>query len=686
MFTSPVIASTFASLSVNSAQQSLTREVEIPSARKPRLAMTRGTLLLSIAVLLAVVLVIYHSALRLNFYGDDYSFLEIAGRSSLAQYLAFYFDPRLQTGWYRPLQGMVFGIAWVLFGGNPVGYHLVNVLVHLANCWLLFALVAAISRRWRVAFLSALIYAGLPLYGVAVLWPGDADFLLTFFYLSSILCWVWHLQQRRVAFYVLSFIFFLLALLTKEFGVTLPVMLFLVDRLLLPQSVIARHLAVRNRTYDSAEPILRFAQDRHSVGCLAVCAGRLCDVVAAISIASVSALLRRYAPFLIVYALYLPLEYYIQSRSVLTNMYGYGIADHVLSNFVQYLAWLAFPWGVPEPFNYLWLVTVVLLGGFITLTKKNAALVFLGSAAVLAFLPVTLFPWFFTRYLYLAVMVTAIVIAALVNRAVTQRARARWFAPGASVALALIIFGNGLGVANVIADFAELGRQTRVPFRDISQNHFTFPDDTYLYFVNPPTITSQLSGMFFLRYGAGVHVASDESGNRRANLRAHANAYVIYFDEQRRTRELPVETELSIATHPALPVNFAASLQLEGYELARANVQRDQPVVLLLYWRGVTRIENDYIVVAQLIDTNGKVIAQCEQTPRRGQAPTSAWLPGTPVVDAIQLPIPNDALPGAYRLEIALYDAVTRQRVAIVDARGSAMTDRVVIEPLRVLE
>jgi hypothetical protein len=197
----------------------------------------------SLAVLAAVVLVTYHAALRLNFYGDDYSFLEIAGRSSLAQYLAFYFDPRLQTGWYRPLQGMLFGIEWVLFGGNAVGYHLVNVLVHLANVLLLFALVQTVSQKWRVAFLSALVYAGLPLYGVAVFWPGDADFLLTFFYLSSLLFWVVHLQQGKRRFFILSFLFFLLALLTKEFGVTLPVMLFLVDRLLLPRSVIASTFA-----------------------------------------------------------------------------------------------------------------------------------------------------------------------------------------------------------------------------------------------------------------------------------------------------------------------------------------------------------------------------------------------------------------------------------------------------------
>jgi hypothetical protein len=55
-------------------------------------------------------------------------------------------------------------------------------------------------------------------------------------------------------------------------------------------------------------------------------------------------------------------------------------------------------------------------------------------------------------------------------------------------------------------------------------------------------------------------------------------------------------------------------------------------------------------------------------------------------VDAIQLSAPNDIPLGTYRLEIALSDPATRQRVAIVDARGSVIADRVVIEYVRVIE
>ncbi|MCI0475936.1 MAG: hypothetical protein L0Y55_06785, partial [Anaerolineales bacterium] len=326
-----------------------------------------------------------------------------------------------------------------------------------------------------------------------------------------------------------------------------------------------------------------------------------------------------------------------------------------------YLAALAFPWGLPSPLDFIWLAVAIFLLGYFLLAKRDVRLLFLCLTAILAFLPVTPFPWFFTRYLYLAVMASAIVIALLFDWTVQRRVP--WIALSAPAALALmIVVGNAFGVANAAAEFAELGRQTRVPFRDISQRHATFSDDTYLYFVNPPTITSQLSGMFFLRYGAGVRVASNESGNQRANLRDHANAYVIYFDEDRRTRELPVEKQLSIETRPAPPVDFSALVRLESYELARANVTREQSIALILYWRAGARIESDFIVTADLVDARGNRAAQLRQ-------PLRAGTPGELIVGAIVLPVANVA-PGEYRLEIGL----------------DATSTRIVIAPIRVVE
>ncbi len=580
--------------------------------------MTRRWLALCVVVIALIVAATFMPATRLNFYADDYSFVEIAGRSTLPDYLAFYFDPRAQTGWYRPLQGMLFGGEWLLFGANPVGYHVVNVIVHAANCLLLFALVWRVARRALPALSAALVYAGMPLHNVAVFWPGDADFLLTFFYLLAIFFWLGFIQPAvslassrftsraaRVTLYVLSFIFFLCALLTKEFGVTLPVSLFLADVLLVREKI---RFAVR---------------------------------------------VRRYAPFALVWLVYLPLELSIQSRSVLTNVYGYGFGAHTLPNFFQYLAWLAFPWGLPEPANYVWLGAATGIVAGVIVVKRNGTLLFLALMATLAFLPVINFPWFFTRYLYFAVMATAIVLAGLVAWA-RKFIAPKWFALAWASGIALIVAGNAFGVAQAAAEFAEIGRQTRVPFRDISQRHPSLPADTHLYFIDPPTITSQLSGMFFLRYGAGISVASNEAAQWRARWREHANAYVIYFDEQKRTREILVDQQAAIEMQPRTPLDFGAGLRLVALAMPSTRAKRGDAFAVFLEWQATGAIEKNYAVTLRLLDATGRTITQVDAEPRGGMPPMTVWRPGETITDARVVFVPTDAPPGVCRLVIAL--------------------------------
>ncbi len=574
----------------------------------------------ALAVIALVVLITYQPALRLNFYGDDYSFVEKAGRSSFSDYLSFYLDPRAQTGWYRPMQGMVFGVEFLLFDGNPFGYHLVNVIVHLFNCLLAFLIVRQVLSNVRIAFLAALIYSALPLYSVAVFWPGDADFQLILFYLLAIFFWIRFLQERKQSFQIIAFISFLLALATKEFGVTLPLTLFVIERFVLR---------------DNTNP---------------------------------GALVRRYAPFALVFAVYLPMEYFIQSRSVLTNQFGYGVGMHGLSNFLGYLAALAFPWGLPEPVNWLWLALVALLLVYLSVRRKNLVPLALVSLSVLAFLPVILFPWFLLRYLYGAVLVTAIFIAAVVER-VSQRFSTRWFALAAGSAIALIVLGNSWATANAAADFAELGRQSRVPFRDVTQRHATFPEDAYLYFINPPSPTSEYSGMFFIRYGPRISVSSNHYQGRRANLRDHNAAYVIYFDEEQRTREIVVDKNLVAQSDAKPPIKFD-SFVLEGYELANDRAKRGEAIALILYWRTTQTMEAPNISIQLVESATRRSIVSVNESTRIGKTIGESWQANALVIDARILPIPSNAPIGKYSVDISVGDS----------------PNKFMIEPLSVVE
>ncbi len=570
-----------------------------------------------------VVLGVYHRALWVGFYGDDWIFYHLAGSLSLPEYVTKYFDPRAQTAWYRPVQGVLFRVEYVLWGGNTVAYHWRNILLHLANCLWLLAIIQRVTRQRTLALISALLFAVLPVSAQAVFWPGVVDPLEGFFYFAAIFFWIAYLQSARRRDYILAFVVFWLALFSKEIGVTVPIVLFLIDRCVIAQSV------------------------------------------------NVKTLLQRYAAFVGTWLVYLPIEYTAISRSVFINREGYSPTFHILLNLFDYLAALVFPWLYVPIVNHLGLFIVGVVLIILMVWRKKYFLLPLVAGAALIILPVTPFPFVAQRFLYVASVVPAILYGWVLTR---LTARARWLG---IVLLSMLVLLGGWRIANEANTFGEWARVARVPFRNVRQAHPALPNDTLLYFINPPIPGSNLAGMFFWHYGKTVTVKTDEAVPAR--LRDHAITFVYVFDAQGNQKELRVEKNLDARITVPLPVTFGKSIVLEGFELVSDRIQRGDPLVLLLYWRGAHRITDDYTVIVQVVDSVGKVAASYEKAPRRGQLSTSAWRPGELIVDAIVLPIDETVVAGTYRLTLALCDASIGQCVAIRDAHGRMIDEQLTL-------
>lgn len=134
-----------------------------------------------------------------------------------------------------------------MFGLNPAGHHLVNVLFHIANAVLLFLLLQRLTGAlWRSAFVAAL-FAWHPLHVESVAWASERkDVLSAFFWMLALLAYTRHVtgdkwQVKRKAdimspvtchssrFYWLALFFFACGLMSKPMVVTLPFVLLLVD-------------------------------------------------------------------------------------------------------------------------------------------------------------------------------------------------------------------------------------------------------------------------------------------------------------------------------------------------------------------------------------------------------------------------------------------------------------------------
>ena len=129
---------------------------------------------------------------------------------------------------YWPLTYTTFWLEHKIWGLEPAGYHIVNVLLHLLNSLLLWRLLLrlAVPGAWVVAAVFALH----PLHVESVAWIIERkDVLSGLFYLAAVLVWLRFLEQPRPWRYALALLLFAAGLLSKSIVVTLPVALLIVQ-------------------------------------------------------------------------------------------------------------------------------------------------------------------------------------------------------------------------------------------------------------------------------------------------------------------------------------------------------------------------------------------------------------------------------------------------------------------------
>ncbi len=599
--------------------------------------------------LVAVAVVIHRAALDVGFWTDDYTFFQIAGRLGLADYLRYYFDPFLNIVGYRPLQGMMWGLDYLLFGQNEMGYHLLQVIAHAANIVLLYGLVVRITRRVRLGFLVALVYLTLPLYALAVYWPSVADPLAALFFLLALWFWIDYLTGGRRLSYALTLLAVIGGLLTKEVNVMLPFILVLAEWWLVP--TIGGGPAGQGRV--SGWPWM-------------------------------VALFRRYAAFFALLPIYALLEYAVISKGTFTQNLGYGLGSHIAEAFAFQLGRLAFPWGLEAPWNYLALLAV-LVAFALALRRRMTAALFVGITSVLLVLPVLPFPIGVAeapRYMYLPLFGSAVAYGVILDAVGSWlQARARVFAIAVAVAATVLATWGGMAIGEQTINFAGTARQVRLQFRPIYQKHTAFESNTLLYFINPPMDTPLIYGLMFQHYGAKVDVyGSDREG--RANLGSR-RSYIYYFDENQVLREQPADSKPPASD---VRVRFAEPFSFEGWELANAAVKPGEPVILLVYWRAAQPLARDYTMFTHLVNARGEMVAGYDGPPRYGKAPTSRWRAGQLISDGIVIPIDASIAPGEYQIELGWYDPTTLQRLTVLDANGNPGDDKIMIGPIRVGE
>ncbi|MFH1262407.1 MAG: tetratricopeptide repeat protein [Pseudomonadota bacterium] len=132
--------------------------------------------------------------------------------------------PQARIDTYRPISTLSFLIDHSIWGDRPSGYHLSNLLIHLLNVLLLFAILASlVGSEW--AALSAVIFALHPLTVECVQYiSARTDSLPALFGLLGIWVAIRYPNDR-----ITPLGCFLFSMMSKETGIVFPILAYLVQ-------------------------------------------------------------------------------------------------------------------------------------------------------------------------------------------------------------------------------------------------------------------------------------------------------------------------------------------------------------------------------------------------------------------------------------------------------------------------
>ena len=190
---------------------------------------------LDLAALLALLLInlVWLSALAFPFLDLDDN-LYITGNPAILHGLSWqtfsWAFTNSNAEFWLPLTWLSLALDSTLFGTHAWGYHLTNILFHVANTLLLYLLFRKICGGIGKSLFAAALFAVHPQRIESVVWATERkDVLAVFFGLLTLLAYVRYARSKNFPRYFLVCLLFLCGLMSKPMLVTLPLILLLLD-------------------------------------------------------------------------------------------------------------------------------------------------------------------------------------------------------------------------------------------------------------------------------------------------------------------------------------------------------------------------------------------------------------------------------------------------------------------------
>jgi protein O-mannosyl-transferase len=192
---------------------------------------------LHLAVLTTFVLAVFGNSLLNGFVWDDRILLVGKRVYQVFDLRSIFLTPANGLE-YLPVRDLSYAVDDAIWGDNPLGFHLTNLVLYWMNVVVLYFMTSRIgallsgedetAQTRKIAFLTALLFAVHPLHVEAVSFITGRNVLLSgLFFFGSTLFFARYLANGGARFYVASFLLFPLALFSKATAIILPAVLVL---------------------------------------------------------------------------------------------------------------------------------------------------------------------------------------------------------------------------------------------------------------------------------------------------------------------------------------------------------------------------------------------------------------------------------------------------------------------------
>ncbi|MBL7932667.1 MAG: tetratricopeptide repeat protein [Bacteroidia bacterium] len=134
------------------------------------------------------------------------------------------------VGNYIPITMLFHSLAWFLFGNADWGHHLLNILLHTINAFLVYRLGKKLFKSETISLTGCIVFFIHPLQIESVGWISELkNVLSTTFSLAGLIWYLNYLEKKSQQNYLITFLFFSLACLSKPSAVTFPLSLVCLD-------------------------------------------------------------------------------------------------------------------------------------------------------------------------------------------------------------------------------------------------------------------------------------------------------------------------------------------------------------------------------------------------------------------------------------------------------------------------